>query len=91
MPSSLDLIILFTRYPYPGKCKTRLIPQLGTEKAVLIHRQLVTHTMKTLDDFFTWNNNTEFIIYHDIDSTQKMKQWLGSQYLYKKQQGKDLG
>jgi uncharacterized protein len=91
MPSFPDLIILFTRYPHPGKCKTRLIPQLGTKKAALIHRQLTAHTMKTLADFFTWNNNTEFIIYHDIDSIQKMKKWLGSHYLYKEQQGKDLG
>lgn len=91
MPSSQDLVILFTRYPHPGKCKTRLIPQLGPEGAVRIHQQLVTHTLKTLTDFFTWKNNTEFIIYHDSGSRQKMEKWLGSNYRYREQQGEDLG
>ena len=91
MPFAQDLVILFTRYPSPGRCKTRLIPQLGQEGAAVIHRQLVTHTMKTLSDFFTWKNNTEFIIYHDGGSRRKMENWLGSNYLYKEQRGEDLG
>ena len=91
MLSSQDVVILFTRYPSPGKCKTRLIPQLGQEGAALIHRQLVTHTLKILTDFFTWKNNTEFIIYHDSDSHRMMENWLGCNYLYKEQRGYDLG
>ncbi len=91
MPSSQDLVILFTRYPHPGRCKTRLIPELGQKGAALIHRQLVTHTLKTLNVFFTWKNSTEFIIYHDSGSRRKMEDWLGVDYLYKEQRGNDLG
>ena len=91
MPSSQDLVILFTRYPHPGRCKTRLIPQLGQQGAALIHRQLVMHTLKTLTDFLTWKNNTEFIIYHDSGSRRKMEDWLGCDYLYQEQRGNDLG
>ncbi len=91
MRPSQDLIILFTRYPHPGKCKTRLIPQLGQKGAALIHRQLVTHTLKTLTNFFSWKNTTEFIIYHNSGSRLKMENWLGCNYLYREQRGDDLG
>ncbi len=91
MPPSQDLVILFTRFPHPGKCKTRLAPQLGPEGAALIHRQLVRHTLETLTVFFTRKDNTELIIYHDSGSRQKMEGWLGSNYHYRQQQGDDLG
>ncbi|MCF8057524.1 MAG: TIGR04282 family arsenosugar biosynthesis glycosyltransferase [Desulfocapsa sp.] len=91
MPSFQDLVIYFTRFPSPGKCKTRLIPRLGPEGAMRIHKQLVAHTLKTLIDFFIRDNNTEFIIYHDGGSRQEMEKWLGGDYQYKEQQGKDLG
>lgn len=38
-------LIVFTRCPEPGRCKTRLIPALGADGAVAIHEALVEHTM----------------------------------------------
>jgi glycosyltransferase A (GT-A) superfamily protein (DUF2064 family) len=30
-------LVIFTRYPEPGKAKTRLIPALGAEGAAALH------------------------------------------------------
>jgi uncharacterized protein len=37
-------LIIFTRWPEPGRTKTRLIPTYGAVGAADIHRQLITHT-----------------------------------------------
>jgi len=44
-PSQAQRLIVFTRCPDPGSCKTRLIPLLGIEGATAIHAALVRHTM----------------------------------------------
>lgn len=38
-------VVLFTRYPEPGKAKTRLIPALGKEGAARLHRTLTERTI----------------------------------------------
>ena len=39
-------LIVFTRYPEPGKTKTRLIPELGGEGAADLSRELIGRTLK---------------------------------------------
>ena len=43
MPS--PRIVLFTRWPEPGRAKTRLIPAIGAERAAALHRQLTERTL----------------------------------------------
>ena len=38
-------LIIFTRYPEPGKTKTRLIPALGPDGAAALQRQMTEHTL----------------------------------------------
>nr|WP_314443846.1 TIGR04282 family arsenosugar biosynthesis glycosyltransferase [uncultured Sphingomonas sp.] len=38
-------LVVFTRYPEPGKAKTRLIPALGAAGAAAVHRRLTEHTL----------------------------------------------
>lgn len=90
MPSSQDLVILFTRYPRPGKCKTRLIPVLGDEGATRIHQQLVSHILKEVDECIR-RGNTELCIYYDGGSRLEMEEWLDKNYSFMQQQGEDLG
>lgn len=47
MPAAADKrIILFTRFPEPGKTKTRLIPALRADGAAALHRQLTEHALR---------------------------------------------
>jgi len=41
-------IALFTRWPEPGKAKTRLIPALGAEGAAALHKRLTERTVATI-------------------------------------------
>lgn len=38
-------LVVFTRFPEPGKAKTRLIPALGADGAAALHRRLTEHTL----------------------------------------------
>ena len=40
-----DRIIVMTRFPEPGRTKTRLIPALGAVRAAALHRCLIVHTL----------------------------------------------
>lgn len=41
-------VVLFTRYPEPGRAKTRLIPALGAERAARLHRALTERTVQAV-------------------------------------------
>ena len=40
-----ERLIVFTRYPEPGKSKTRLIPALGPERAAQLQREMTQHVL----------------------------------------------
>lgn len=41
-------LVLFTRYPEPGRAKTRLIPAIGAEAAAALHRRMTERAVATL-------------------------------------------
>lgn len=41
-------LVLFARYPTPGRAKTRLIPSLGPEGAAALHRELTERTLNVM-------------------------------------------
>lgn len=41
-------VVLFTRFPEPGRAKTRLIPALGAERAAQLHRVLTERTVQAV-------------------------------------------
>lgn len=45
-----EQIILFTRYPAPGRAKTRLVPALGARGAAALHRRLTEQTVACIRD-----------------------------------------
>jgi len=45
-----DHLILFTRYPEPGRAKTRLISALGKKGAAELHKKLTEHCLTRLSD-----------------------------------------
>ena len=79
-------LVIFTRYPEPGKAKTRLIPALGAEGAAALHRRLTEHTLTEaraaglpIDLYVTGAPETAF------------REWLGEDLTFTQQIEGDLG
>lgn len=85
-----ERLILFTRYPEPGKAKTRLIPALGAEAAAEIHRQMTEHTLAQVKPLQRSRPLTVEIWFAGGDRT-RMQNWLGSDITYQLQPEGDLG
>jgi len=85
----VERLIVFTRYPEPGKAKTRLIPALGAEAAAALHRQmteltltqvtLLQHRALTVEVWFTGGDRA------------LMQTWLGENLLCQPQPEGALG
>lgn len=78
-------VVLFTRYPEPGKAKTRLIPAIGADRAARVHRVLTERTV------FAVRNSG---LLHEVRSTgaspADFERWLGAVSIVD-QGGGDLG
>jgi hypothetical protein len=85
-----ECLIIFTRYPEPGKTKTRLIPVLGAEGAAILQRQMTEQKLsevKKLQSFYPLLVEVHFT----GGNEQLMQTWLGSSITYKKQSEGDIG
>jgi rSAM/selenodomain-associated transferase 2/rSAM/selenodomain-associated transferase 1 len=85
-----ERLIVFTRFPDPGKTKTRLIPQLGANGAARLQRKMTEHIIATAAKV---SNRPDLTIEvrHDGGSTGLMQEWLGPQFSYRPQGPGDLG
>jgi len=81
-------LILFTRYPVPGRTKTRLIPALGPECAAELHRRLTEHVLgRAVSPAGAWEVEVRF----QGGNRRKMASWLGEGFIYRPQGPGDLG
>ncbi len=85
-----ERLIAFTRYPEPGKAKTRLIPALGAEGAATLHRQMTEHTLAQVKELQNRRKITIEVRFDGGDLTL-MKRWLGYDLGYQEQGTGDLG
>jgi rSAM/selenodomain-associated transferase 2/rSAM/selenodomain-associated transferase 1 len=69
-------LIIFARYPEPGKTKTRLIPALGPKGAADLHRRMSEHTMAWARRLKDTSGLSLEVRYVGGDEHQ-IKQWLG--------------
>ncbi|MBV6627434.1 MAG: TIGR04282 family arsenosugar biosynthesis glycosyltransferase [Rivularia sp. (in: Bacteria)] len=83
-------LIIFTRYPQPGKTKTRLIPALGAEGAANLQRQMTEHTLSKVKKFQE-STGISFEIRFADGNLQLMQNWLGTEFNYRLQGEGDLG
>jgi uncharacterized protein len=83
-------LIIFTRYPTPGKVKTRLIPAVGAAGAAMLHRQM---TEATLDKARALSQHmpVEIAVHFDGGDRDRIVDWLGSDLSYRSQGEGDLG
>ncbi len=86
----VDRLIIFTRYPIPGKTKTRLIPELGKAGAADLQRRLTEITFKTAHDFSSCYNIGVELRFKGGDKN-KVRRWLGSDSVFLRQPQGDLG
>ncbi|MFE1743968.1 TIGR04282 family arsenosugar biosynthesis glycosyltransferase [Coleofasciculus sp. H7-2] len=85
-----ECLIVFTRYPEPGKAKTRLIPVLGENGAANLHRQMTEHTLLQARELQS-DRATRVEVYFTGGNQHLMQDWLGTDIIYQPQDEGDLG
>jgi rSAM/selenodomain-associated transferase 1 len=87
--SHKNLLIVFTKYPIPGKAKTRLIPAIGREKAAELHRLMTERTICTAG-LLAAREAVSLKIFFEGGNLEAMRAWLGKRD-FKRQVSGDLG
>ena len=88
---STNTLILFVKYPEPGKVKTRLAREVGFEQAAEIYRKLVEANLKVLSKI---EKRFRLILAFDpIEKEREIRGWLEPFQIdeYFPQRGVDLG
>jgi rSAM/selenodomain-associated transferase 1 len=83
-------LIIFTRYPEPGRTKTRLIPALGTVGAANLQRQMTEYTISQVKEL-QQATNVSLEVRFTGGNLQLMQNWLGLDLVYQLQGEGDLG
>jgi rSAM/selenodomain-associated transferase 2/rSAM/selenodomain-associated transferase 1 len=83
-------LIVFTRFPEPGKTKTRLIPQLGAGGAARLQRRMTEHTMAVAAKA-SRRPGLAVEVRHEGGSNALMQRWLGPHVSYRPQGPGDIG
>ncbi|SFN38772.1 hypothetical protein SAMN04487989_10198 [Bizionia echini] len=84
-PTSKSALIIFTRNPELGKCKTRLAKTIGNESALEIYKHLLKHTAETAK-----NVSVDRYVFYS-EAIQKEDIWNSDFFKKKLQEGSDLG
>ncbi|GAP98218.1 TIGR04282 family arsenosugar biosynthesis glycosyltransferase [Leptolyngbya sp. NIES-2104] len=85
-----DRLVIFTRYPEPGKAKTRLIPALGDVAAAELHRQMTERTL-TQVRLLQQSYPVSVEVWFAGGDRDQMQTWLGADLYYQPQPEGDLG
>ncbi len=85
-----ERLIIFTRYPEPGKTKTRMISILGAEGAASLQREMTEFTVKQ-GQKIKQIRGLSLEVHFAGGDFQTMEDWLGSDLVYHEQSKGDLG
>ena len=85
-----DRLIIFTRFPEPGKAKTRLIPALGDVAAADLHRQMTERTLAQVK-LLQQSHLVGVEVWFAGGDRDRMQTWLGDDLQYQPQLEGDLG
>ncbi|MGB3404243.1 MAG: TIGR04282 family arsenosugar biosynthesis glycosyltransferase [Microcoleaceae cyanobacterium] len=86
----MEHLIIFSRYPQPGKTKTRLIPALGEAGAALLHRQMAQYAVKIGRELIQ-SRSISLEVRYTGGTLSQMQDWLGTDLVYNQQGTGDLG
>lgn len=84
-PTSKKALIIFTRNPELGKCKTRLAKTIGDEAALAVYKHLLQHTATISSEI----KADRYVFYSD--HIKKSDFWDDNLFHKKLQKGNDLG
>ncbi|MEM5563861.1 TIGR04282 family arsenosugar biosynthesis glycosyltransferase [Psychroserpens sp. AS72] len=84
-PTSQKAIIIFTRNPELGKCKTRLAKTIGDEAALEVYKHLLKHTANVAQKV----KADRYVFYSEDINTKDI--WSEDRFNKKLQYGNDLG
>lgn len=84
-------LIIFTRYPEPGRVKTRLIPALGADGAAELHRRLTVKTLEVADATCGQMPELDVEVRFTGGSEWQMRQMFGAKCAMEEQGEGDLG
>ena len=90
VPSTTECLIIFTRYPEPGKTKTRLIPLLGEEGAATLQRQMTEQKLAEVNQLLTFYP-LSVEVHFSGGNESLMQEWLGLNWVYRRQSEGDIG
>jgi len=80
-----NLVLIFTRNPELGKCKTRLAKKVGNENALTIYKMLLQHTANVVEQL-----TCDKAVYYSV-KIRDNDLWDNTIYQKHQQQGTDLG
>jgi hypothetical protein len=85
-----ERLILFGRYPVPGRTKTRLIPLLGAARAADFQRDLTEKTLRT-DRLAVSGRSVDLEASFEGGTPARVRRWLGPDLIFSRQSSGDLG
>ena len=85
-----ERLMLFTRFPMPGRAKTRLIPCLGAEGAAQLQREMTEYALARVWPLVKRRGMTLEVRFEDA-SEGEMRRWLGDGFSFAPQGNGDLG
>ena len=86
----LERLVLFTRYPEPGKTKTRLIPALGPKGASDLQQHMTEHVLNRVRELVE-SRPVDMEVRYEGGTQGRMEEWLGQSISYRSQGSGDLG
>ena len=86
-----DCLIIFTRYPQPGRVKTRLIPKLGEVGAATLHQRMTEHTLGIAAKARLLMPELEVTLRVEGGTQSLMRRLYGTEWTFAEQGDGDLG
>jgi uncharacterized protein len=88
--ASNERLIIFTRYPEPGKTKTRLISKLGAEGAAELQRDMTERTLRNAWPLKSLRQ-VSLEVRYEGGNEMLIREWLGDHLTFRSQGAGDLG
>jgi rSAM/selenodomain-associated transferase 2/rSAM/selenodomain-associated transferase 1 len=85
-----ERLIVFTRYPEPGRAKTRMVPVLGERGAADLQRRMTVRAMQTVGALAA-RRPCEIEVCFEGGTARSMRDWLGPDVAFRPQGAGGLG